>query len=387
MNRLFPLTVCVLLLPWGIEAQAQKNFVVKKAAKSLSAKTTPTARAKTQQAIRQMASSLTRYAAAARQETLHNHAQRSLFILESDTNTAPATGFVIEERFNGQSFLWGVTAAHLIDAYEAPFMMFMIDGQPIGLDAVTVVKGHREGADIALLLLPPQAADVVKPLSVAPELPQTGENAFSMGYAAGVFKLAENRTILEVNPFRLVTSYELRHAPRRGYCGSPLFNAQNEVIGVHCGSNLKDQISPAWRTDLKRLKINIPDVSLAVPIGRVHDLLAWFRAKRPHGIEMKANNISVGTLLPHQHILQVAVLKDKYLGQSINGGPYIDPSHLERFFNLNDADGLLITVYDPAEQNKQIIDYIVNFNTQSVKKRTRPLSGKAPFTYRARKTR
>lgn len=384
MKRFLPFAVCLLLLLLGISSQAQKNAAAQKLAKKISLKTTASAGTNAQQTAQKAVSSLTRHTATARKAALRNQAQRSLFIVGSDTNPAPATGFVIEERFNGKSFLWGVTAAHLIDAYEAPFMMFMIDGQPMGFNAATVVKGHRDGADIALLLLPPQAAEWVKPLSISRKTPKTGEKTFSIGYAAGVFKQVQNRELLETNPFRLVTSYEMRHTPRRGYCGSPLLNAQNEVIGVHCGSDLQEHHA-AWRSDFKKLKMPAPDVSLAVPVQHISDLLAQYRLGQYRGIPLKAGNIFIGALLPHQHIMQVAVIKNNRLEQAVNGGPFVDPTRLERFLTTAGADGLLVTVYDPAEQEKQIIEYIVNFKTARVEKQTRTLSGKPPFSFRVRK--
>lgn len=390
MNKLLPLAVILFLLCPGPSAWAQKNAVVKKAAKAVTKRAPYAAKTRAAAAVKTLPSVLAQKDAAARKEALLNQAQRSVFLLEGGQTDFQATGFVIEEEYNGQTFLWGVTAAHLIEMYDnAPFMMFHINGQPVPFRPLTILKGHKEGADIALLLLPPQAAQKVKPLSVAQNLPKAGQSSFSVGYALGQFKRADKRKILEANPFRLVTSYELQHAPRRGYCGSPLLNSKNEVIGVHCGSNLLKQADPAWRTDLKRHGVQVPDISLAVPIARVYDLLAQYRSNLQQGIDMKVGNITLGTLLPRQHIVQVAPFKNKYLQHSINGGPYVDPSHLDKLLNLQEADGLLVTVYDPGtpQQPSQIIDYIVYLKTQEVQVVERGLSASRVLPFRVKKTR
>ncbi len=371
-----------LLIAWSLPVTAQPKARVLRALKqntsaSAAVKTKAAvsklraagASANTAQQAAQALSVLKHQTAVARTKALEQQAQRSVFILHSQSNTFPATGFVIEEELNGQTFLWGVTAAHLVaDPAEAPIMSFVINGHFINYQAQEVVMGHSEAADIALLLLPPQAASQIKPLSVSTQLPEQGENTFSVGYAKGVFKQADNRQILSSSAFRLVTSYELRHSPRRGYCGSPLLNAQNEVIGVHCGSNLKDQSSANWRADLKRLKVNVPDISVAVPAVQILHLLQQYRSQKPHGVLMKAKDIAIAPLQPQQSILYVGALKNKYLRRGINGGPYVNPARLEQYLNIAGADGLLVTVYDPGTPNtpRQIIDYIVNFNPKEV---------------------
>lgn len=381
-----------LLIAWALPVAAQPKA---RLARALTAKQTVATAATTKAAVSklrtvrpsaqtiqlaaQTASVLKHQTDRARANALDKQAQRSVFILHSKANCFPATGFVIEEEFNGQSFLWGVTAAHLLADTTDPVMSFIINGHVINYQAQEVLLGYTEGADVALLLLPPQAARQIKPLSISAALPQKGENTFSVGYAKGMFKKVENRTILSSSAWRLVTSYEMSHSPRRGYCGSPLLNAQNEVIGVHCGSNLKDQSSIDWRKDLKRLKVDVPDISMAVPAVQIQNLLQQFRSRRPQGVLMKAKGIAVAPLLPRQSILYVGALKNKYLRRGINGGPYLDPVKLEQFLKTDDADGLLITVYDRGSSSTehQIIDYIVNFKTQQVQ--TLPRDKRAPF--------
>lgn len=390
MHTLLPLALLLLFLCPAPNAWGQKNAVVKKVAKTITKRAPYAAKTRAAAAAKKLPSVLAQTDAAARKAALANQAERSVFILEGSDTEFLSTGFVIAEEFDGKTYLWGVTASHLIDMYDdTPLMMFRINNHPVSFTPVTILKGHKDGADIALLLLPQQATQKVKPMSVSPFLPKTGQTSFSVGYALGKFTKADKRKILEANPFRLVTSFELQHMPRRGYCGSPLLNTSNEVIGVHCGSNLLKQADPAWRTDLKRHGVQVPDISLAVPISRAYDLLAAYRSHTQQGILMKAFNIPVGTLLPHQHILQVAVFKNKYLQQSINGGPYIDPSHLERFLKTEGADGLLITVYDPGTpaEGCRIIDYIVNLATKEIKQLPRNASAARSVPFRAKKTR
>ncbi len=360
---------------------AQKNGVCKNAAKILTRRRPAPLETASAKTAEKAVSALARKTAQARRDALQNQAERSLFLLQSYETSLQGTGFVIEENFDGKTILWGVTASHLLDMFDTrPYITFKINGRPVFFEAGKILRGSRDGADIALLELPPEAARVARPLSVSSVLPRRGHDTFSVGYAHGSYMEARNRAVLESNPERIVTSYEFTHVRRGGYCGSPLFNANNEVVGVHCGSFLKNTASPAWKEDLERAGRKLPDLSLAVPISWARQLLAEYRTPFSGGVPLRFKGLNLGVLGPRQHLLYVTpVVRGKPL-QGLCAGPYTDPSHLERGQDFTRAESALVGVYDPGEQNGQehIIDFLINWNNKTVRRTVRAVSDPMP---------
>lgn len=164
-----------------------------------------------------------------------------------------ASSFIIEEEFNGQKFLWGITAAHVAYIQNGFPAMWLDDFVPYPIDFT--ILGNPDMIDVAAFPLPPDLSpDLLTPLKLADNMPQVGEKTYSFGFFNEGFFLVPNREIKEVTPNRLITSLEFDTPKRAGACGGPVLNAQGEVVGVHIGSSDSRQISfvlPA--TQIKRL--------------------------------------------------------------------------------------------------------------------------------------
>lgn len=165
-----------------------------------------------------------------------------------------ASSFIIEEEFNGQKFLWGITAAHIAYIQRGFPAVWIDDSFPYPIDFT--VLGNPDMIDVAAFPLPLEdlVPDQIIPLKLADKMPQVGEKTYSFGFFNEGFFLVPNREIKEVTPNRLITSLEFDTPKRAGACGGPVLNAQGEVVGVHIGSSDSRQISFVLpSTQIKRL--------------------------------------------------------------------------------------------------------------------------------------
>ena len=363
-----------VLKKWADAARNEKPAAPKAAAKASARK----AQKQAKQALHrrtvkkpEVGSVLARRTAQARVNALKNNAQRSVGLVSHPVADWKGTVFVIQENFNGQKYLWGVSAAHVAKMFfDDVTLHFTVDGVKHSFKPLKTFRGSHNGADVAVFLLPPEAAKVVKPLSVSPRAIKAGAETFSVGYGRSIYHRANHRTVLAANPIRIVTSYELAHKPRNGYCGSPLFNRYNEVIGVHCGSILSDdEFLTRWQMDLPRLGYPKQDISIATPIAWAQMLINEYRSGIKAGTPLLFNGVKVTTLLPGQHLLNILPYANKKLRLGISAGPYTDPAHLEKGLNATDADGVIITLYNetPLAGQDAVQKFILNLKTKRVR--------------------
>lgn len=347
-------------------ARAVKSQAVSAAAKK--------ALKKTARAVKKpvVGSVLARRTAQARVNALKNNAQRSVGLVSHPAADWKGTVFVIQENFNGQKYLWGVSAAHIASMmYDDVTLQFTINGKKHEFKPLKMFRGTRDGADVAVFLLPPNATRVLKPLSVSPRSIKAGKETFSVGYGRSIYNRADHRTILASNPGRIVTSYELAHKPRAGYCGSPLFNDHNEVVGVHCGSILNGEgFLSRWQMDLPRLGYEKQNISIATPIAWAQMLINEYRSGIKAGTPLLFNGVKVTTLLPGQHLLDIIPFANKKFRLGISAGPYTDAAHLENGL-APDADGVVVSIYNeiPVAGQEEVQQFILNLKTKRVRLR------------------
>lgn len=372
------LTLLGGLLSPALPAYAQKNAAkavaraVKSQAVSAAAKK---ALKKTARAVKkpEVGSVLARRTAQARVNALKNNAQRSVGLVSHPAADWKGTVFVIQENFNGQKYLWGVSAAHVAQMlFDDVTLHFTVNGKKYRYKPQKTFRGTRDGADVAVFLLPQEAAKVLKPLSVAPRSIKEGKETFSVGYGRSIYNRADHRKVLASNTRRIVTSYELAHKPRAGYCGSPLFNDHNEVIGVHCGSilNAEDFLS-RWQMDLPRLGYIKQDISVATPIAWAQMLINEYRSGIKAGTPLLFNGVKVTTLLPGQHLLDITPYSNKKIRLGISAGPYTDAAHLEKGLSTADIDGVIVSIYNeiPVAGQDEVQRFILNLKTKRVRLR------------------
>lgn len=236
-----------------------------------------------------------------------------------------ATSFVIEENFEGQTRLWGVTAAHIAHLMRAE-PTIMIAGLHFPLEFVAI--GSSGMTDLALFKIPEDFAPLLKPLKLADTSATRGETVVSFGFFDGGFHAVTDRQILENSPKRLITSLKFKTTNRGGACGGPLLNAQEEVTGVHIGSS-----------DSKK-------ISFAVPANEIKRLL---RAYHNGGKDLQPlvfDGVEIGQININEAISHVRTLE----GRTISGD--FETKHKEKEVDYNHLEDLIF-VSDP--QKVQIV--------------------------------
>ena len=330
----------------ALPAHAQQRLSLQKAANRLAYYT----QQQTMRAVRQAA----RKSRAWTNRTI----RRSVFLIDQSPNfPMRGSGFVVQDPITNT--LWGVTARHMQEYLPPDFPVVFADenGKTYSFYAHLAFHGNIQGADIALIRLPPEAAAVARPLKLAKQLPKPGENLFSIGYGKGVLQTINGRTVFTAYPAYITTAFKLPKGKRAGYCGSPVFNAQGEVAGVHCGSSfpLQDAQQPQWHRDLQSL--NSPDArwpafSVAIPGSWVKQLLAKARGQESPGTALKINGVTITQLAPEDAIIEISLIQNGKLTKRLRQNPFIDYAHLEKLFALAPQDELLVIVsrgdaYDP----------------------------------------
>ena len=302
--------------------------------------------------------------------------QQTVFLLQdaevSDKNPFFASGFLIQETFQGKQYLWGVTAKHITDLYDTPFeAVFYINGQPLRVPVQAVYTGAQHGIDLTLLQLQiPPAAPLV-PLTLGHN-PHRGDILHSYGYTRGIFYPSANRQALAVTPQKIMTPYAfVPHHPTAGYCGSPLLNTQGEVAAIHCGSAADKS------------------ASFAVPVSQLYTLLAAYRGLPQGQTPLVFNGTQIGFLHANQTIMGVYAQKN---GKTISKNVLplatdifsalpketeLIPTQLETSLHWQGADEIYVLVFEepphyflPQEEPCLQTLYRYNLSTGEVSSRS-----------------
>lgn len=242
-----------------------------------------------------------------------------------------ASAFVIEDNFNGKKRLWGVTATHYL--FLEPVIAYMSNGYspatplPIHIEA----QGDMSLRDVSLFPLPDEVADFVVPLRLAAQLPALNETVYSLGYFAGAFRQVRNRRIKEITNSRILTTFEF--APdmeRDGACGGPVLNQNNEVVGLHCGSN------PSTNT------------SFVIPATRIKEVLAAYHEAELPAEPLLVNGHEIGRIHINEHIRRITARRKDgeslAVFKSYHHEKELDYAHLERMVDLQDADEMVLII-------------------------------------------
>lgn len=107
-----------------------------------------------------------------------------------------ASSFVIEEEFEGEKHLWGVTAAHIAMLMRgAPAVL--LEGHMLSYPIEFSAMGSAGMADLALFPID-DMQEIVTPLKLSAEPLLPGEQTFSFGFFDNGFYLVPNRTVKEI---------------------------------------------------------------------------------------------------------------------------------------------------------------------------------------------
>lgn len=180
-------------------------------------------------------------AQAAQTAAVEKHIRQSLFqvIMPADGSTR-GSGFVFE--WGGK--LWGVVSYHVSGRAGNRLKMrfYREDGSSTLYWGEVVASGSYgfNGADAALVLLPPEIKKHAKPLVISQEGAQKNSYVDSYGFPSPDFWPKDysknpHRRILDVCGYKIITTLPAQ-GRGNGACGGPLLNAQGEVVGIHSGS-------------------------------------------------------------------------------------------------------------------------------------------------------
>ena len=243
------------------------------------------------------------------------------------------TAFFIEEEYQGKKYLWGVTAAHMVD-YVGPDIHLRLSldvGLSYDIPVTVVAKGNTGMADIAIFKINEDVSDLVLPFTLAKREPKPNEVLRSYGFFEGDFHVVPNRKVLQSTPGRIVTSFEFGNHERAGACGGPLINEQNELVGIHCGSSrskqesyavpisfLKDLLEAAHHNGIKERdlvlngrtigKINIDEYIYSVSVKKLGITLRTVTPWREES-RVDYNHLENLIELPHSGVLEIAIVK------------------------------------------------------------------------------
>lgn len=237
-----------------------------------------------------------------------------------------SSAFVIEEQMQGTLRLWGVTVQHYQLTRPAVEHPSLPKAFPIQLQAA----GQRRYSDVVLFPLPAPLATQVTALKLARTSPHPGEEVSSYGYYNGEFQQLHHRSIKTVTRARLITSYEFpASVEETGACGGPVLNAQNEVVGVHCGS-LANQ-----------------DNSFAVPVTHIYRLLDAYYHQNKKTEPLFFNGRKIYELTVNQAVSQAVAWQQGREVERIvlhSSSCQLNPAHIEKLFSTAQIDQIVLYV-------------------------------------------
>ena len=283
---------------------------------------------------------------------------RSVLLLQ-ETQSIPgyapcliqASGFVIEETYNGKKQLWGVTASHY--RFAKPQLTHLSAKRR--LHTQIYAQGGGGMNDIALFPIPASLKDKVVPLKLAAHGPQLGQQIHSIGFFAEEIHHETGRTVTEVSPHRVLTSLRVSNpADRIGACGSPVLNAQNEVVGIHVSSSKKHQTGGV------------------VPVEHIRDLLTAFHQKNSFEQPIYFNGHKLETLGINEYISEIHVYNQHHLLRTVpllHHNKKVDYDHLEKLVDTTGATDVVFILQHqpllPLTQGNTPHAVVLNYHLQT----------------------
>lgn len=174
-------------------------------------------------------------------EEVERHIRQSIFqvIVPKDGSTR-GSGFVFER--DGQ--IWGIVSYHVSGRAGNRLKMrfYKEDGTAVYYFGYVASSGSYgfNGVDAALVSLPQEVKEHVKPLVISQRSAQKNTIVDSFGFPDPDFSPKDysknaGRRILDVCGYKIITTLPPAGSGN-GACGGPLLNERGEVVGIHSGS-------------------------------------------------------------------------------------------------------------------------------------------------------
>ena len=271
--------------------------------------------------------------------------------------------------------LVGVTAGHVmhnISAYNEPHLAFPDkNGKKTEFRISDWRITNRNGTDVAVFQIPPEALPYVQPLEVAEEPVLPLQTASIAGFVDNAPTWLPNEEILFIGAQRFL----LRNSSKAlldGLCGSPVI-VNGKVAGLYAGYFPKERLLSAQWADVIRDFSDqpLPNLHQVAPIEYIFPLVEDLKkrgALKRFETTMKVFDFPVAVLQPTDQIFSVMLLRNGFLVKKIFLGPLVDPEHLENFFELQENDVLRVTIFSKGYTfiNGTATFYDVNVSTGKV---------------------
>lgn len=263
----------------------------------------------------------------------------------------PASAFVFEEKYNGKTYLWGVTASHYF--LEQPILAIPQTGEESPVQFIA--QGHYRMNDVTLFLIPPALQHKLKPFKLAARSPKKGDKLFSAGYFDDDFHVETNRVVKDILPSCFLTSLTVQDKlAREGACGGPVLNQRGELVGMHAGSSSRRQ------------------VGFVVPVEHIYEILQAYhndgQAPRP----LYFNGHEIGTININESIESIEVWKGNKLQEtflSYRKRAEIDYNHLEKLVDVTQADKIVFTLerlpFSALDTDQKIHRFEITYNLRN----------------------
>ncbi|WP_428073422.1 hypothetical protein [Candidatus Avelusimicrobium aviculae] len=310
--------------------------------------------------------------------------QHSVFYIKPSWKMPVAgSGFVFQTNDQAEQKIFGFISAHITPVSLAKgekFDVVFLNGKkPLTVRAELLLRGTSFRLDAALIRFEPTAEflEFVKPFSLNERKVVPWATLSAVGYARQEPSLSPNRKVKILNPSLITTSYTLERHKRAGFCGSPLLNAQGEVVGLHCGSLTED--FPPHRPSLLPKGQNLwpvnnysQRVSFAVPARLLGDLVRAYHQGGSFKRPILWDSLTVAEIDVNEHIENITVFysnSDNLLQSEplwlADKEPFLNELNLRETFDHPNIQGIMIMVQSAPRADKTCLrrTYVTDLNS------------------------
>lgn len=169
---------------------------------------------------------------------------RSTFQARSESMVYSGTVFKIE--YNGQEEIYGVVATHVlakkskqhIGLHKQFLAEVLVNGELLVIPAHVVQVGAVGMLDLSLVKFRTEDEKYFQPLRISPHTVNTGDRVWTQGFVHGHVYPVNERTVRTVAPMTFFSPIQGEQHQRRGLCGAAIVNQNQELVGVHTGSQM-----------------------------------------------------------------------------------------------------------------------------------------------------
>ena len=154
------------------------------------------------------------------------------------------SGTVFKTTYQGKEEVYGVIAAHVINRNKLEIRFVhktfnarvYAEGKMITIPAEIVQVGAPGMLDVALVKFRAEDEDLFKPLPLSMQEVSDGDKVRRQGFVRGKVVYMPGRPLCENSEMMFASKVTGSQHGRPGFCGGAVINEQNELVGIHVGS-------------------------------------------------------------------------------------------------------------------------------------------------------